>query len=144
MPIVSAPVKKRKKYDCEICGRTFLHYGRYEVHKTFHNNVKYHCGEYTCNLKTDSKDEIEKHQAETGHKEITVIENLENYVSTNRGNIRLRIHLLHFRYIKYVFLKIVFIQIVMLMCRGIFLPQTNVKINCNAEVACVTAYKSCS
>lgn len=37
--------KKRKKYDCEICGREFLHYGRYEVHKTFDKNIKYKCNE---------------------------------------------------------------------------------------------------
>lgn len=76
-----ASTKKRKKFECEICGRTFLHYGRYEVHKTFHTNVKYRCGESTCNLKAETKEEIEQHQAETGHKEITVVENVEGYVS---------------------------------------------------------------
>lgn len=78
---IAAPVKKRRKYECEICGRMFLHHGRYEVHKTFHNNIKYQCGEKTCNLKKESKQDMEQHQIETGHKEITVIENVENYVS---------------------------------------------------------------
>lgn len=74
-------MKKRKRYECGICGRTFLHQGRYEIHKTFHNDIKYLCGERTCNLKSVSKEEIEEHQAETGHKEITIVENLESYVS---------------------------------------------------------------
>lgn len=77
---VSAPVKRRRKFECEICGKTFLHYGRYEVHKTFHNNVRYQCSEASCNL-TGSKEEIEQHHRETDHKEVTLVENVENYVS---------------------------------------------------------------
>lgn len=51
------------------------------MHKSFHKNVKYQCGEETCLLKADSKHEIEQHQKESGHSVITVVESMDNYVS---------------------------------------------------------------
>lgn len=73
---------KKKKYECEICGREFLHYGRYEVHKSFHKGIKYKCNEDECEFEDQKKATIEEHQKETGHTGISSIETLDNYVSS--------------------------------------------------------------
>lgn len=74
--------KKKKKYDCEICGRIFLHLGRLDIHKACHKNVKFRCSEENCDYEKDTKLAVEEHHRECGHSGITIIESLENYVST--------------------------------------------------------------
>ncbi|KAK5646668.1 hypothetical protein RI129_005132 [Pyrocoelia pectoralis] len=69
----------KKKYECKICGREFQHYGRYEMHKNFHRNIKYQCCAADCNLKDSSKSVIEEHQKETGHSGIVFFECIDNY-----------------------------------------------------------------
>ncbi|KAF5298443.1 hypothetical protein FQR65_LT01222 [Abscondita terminalis] len=72
---------KRKKYECEICGREFLHHGRYEAHKTFHKNIKYQCCTNECGMEHENKAIIEKHQRETGHTGILFFECIHDYGS---------------------------------------------------------------
>lgn len=73
-------MKKKRKYECEVCGRVFLHAGRLEVHKSFHKNIKYQCHDENCSVETENQQDLETHQKETGHKGTTLIESLD-YVS---------------------------------------------------------------
>lgn len=69
---------KRKKYVCEICSRSFLHYGRYLVHQTYHKGVKYECKQ--CSEVFLSKDGLNTHQWQTQHTGEGIIETIEDEV----------------------------------------------------------------
>lgn len=85
---IGGQTKRRRKYQCEICGREFLHHGRYEVHKKMHE-VKYNCTQKNCDFVTDNKEAMEEHQQETGHSVHTVSEKVNKYVSSSRFWLRL-------------------------------------------------------
>lgn len=70
-------MKKKRKFECEICGRVFLHAGRLEVHKSFHKNLRYQCNGDDCPIETETKQALETHQQETGHIGTTLIECLD-------------------------------------------------------------------
>lgn len=72
--------KKRRKYQCDICGREFLHQGRCELHKKMHD-VNYSCAEKDCNFKSDKRSILEEHQTATGHKELLASENVDQIVN---------------------------------------------------------------
>lgn len=76
-------IKKKKRYECDICGRVFLHQGRLYFHRTLHKNIKYKCSFADCGTEEESKAALEVHQAETGHSGIVLLENIDNYVSKN-------------------------------------------------------------
>ncbi|XP_025835234.1 zinc finger protein 436-like [Agrilus planipennis] len=57
--------RRRKKHECEICGKEFLYYGRYENHKSLHENGKFQCN--SCIFRASNKISIERHHKVTGH-----------------------------------------------------------------------------
>uniref|UniRef100_A0A1B6CQM4 Protein krueppel n=2 Tax=Clastoptera arizonana TaxID=38151 RepID=A0A1B6CQM4_9HEMI len=57
--------RKKIRFICEVCGRGFLHQGRYLFHKSFHKGVKYECT--TCHKRFSSKENFELHQKLVGH-----------------------------------------------------------------------------
>ena len=63
-----------------MCGREFLHHGRYELHKKMHE-LEYKCSHDDCNFETDKKSSLEQHQQESGHSDFTVSEKVDKYVS---------------------------------------------------------------
>lgn len=78
--IIIASTKKKRKFECEICGRAFLHAGRLELHKSFHRNVKYQCNTEGCLVESEDREILENHHKDTGHIGTTLIESLD-YVS---------------------------------------------------------------
>ncbi|KAJ8983777.1 hypothetical protein NQ317_000337 [Molorchus minor] len=66
----------KKRYQCEICKREFIHAGRYELHKKSHK-VEYACQEFDCGVENKTREELDKHQSETGHTGITVLEKVD-------------------------------------------------------------------
>nr|CAD7454435.1 unnamed protein product [Timema tahoe] len=67
--------KRRKvRFECEICGRGFLHKGRYKIHKTYHKGVKFECS--SCNKRFVNRELFESHQKTTGHIGEGIIEGL--------------------------------------------------------------------
>ncbi|XP_063903188.1 zinc finger protein 271-like isoform X2 [Zophobas morio] len=70
--------KRKRKYQCEMCGREFLHHGRYELHKKMHE-LEYKCSHDDCNFETDKKSSLEQHQQESGHSDFTVSEKVDKY-----------------------------------------------------------------
>nr|CAD7409572.1 unnamed protein product [Timema poppensis] len=67
--------KRRKvRFECEICGRGFLHKGRYKIHKTYHKGVKFECS--SCNKRFVNRELFESHQKTTGHVGEGIIEGL--------------------------------------------------------------------
>ncbi|XP_017769673.1 PREDICTED: zinc finger protein 271-like [Nicrophorus vespilloides] len=71
--------KPKEKYECDICGREFLHQGRLEIHKSFHKNIKYQCGTENCAIEFETKSALEGHQQINNHSGTTLIESLANY-----------------------------------------------------------------
>ncbi|RZC14267.1 zinc finger protein 271-like, partial [Asbolus verrucosus] len=74
----SGQSKRRRKYQCEICGREFLHHGRYELHKKMHD-VEYGCAQENCDFETDKRSLLEQHHQETGHAGLIVTEKVDKY-----------------------------------------------------------------
>ncbi|XP_054284868.1 zinc finger protein 709-like [Macrosteles quadrilineatus] len=58
-------LRKKIRYQCEICGRGFLHHGRYVFHKSIHKGVKFQCT--TCQKRFSTKENFELHQKISGH-----------------------------------------------------------------------------
>lgn len=73
--------RRRKNFSCEICGRGFMHYGRYMVHKTFHKGVRYECT--TCSELFNSRTELNEHQTLLNHAGEGIVESLNNEVKHN-------------------------------------------------------------
>ncbi|KAJ8960897.1 hypothetical protein NQ318_020196 [Aromia moschata] len=67
--------KNRRKYQCEVCKREFLHVGRYELHKKSHR-IQYACQAPDCEVANEDRAEVDRHQAETGHAGISAVEKL--------------------------------------------------------------------
>ncbi|KAF7269233.1 hypothetical protein GWI33_017690 [Rhynchophorus ferrugineus] len=65
------------KYTCEICKKSFLHKGRYELHKKNHK-IKYVCQGECCNMEYEKKDDILEHQNETGHAGFSLMQDIRN------------------------------------------------------------------
>ncbi|XP_049774994.1 zinc finger protein 599-like [Schistocerca cancellata] len=68
--------RRKSRFQCEICGRSFLHRRRYFLHKSFHKGVKYECTE--CQKRFSCKEYIELHQKQTGHTGEGIVEGLED------------------------------------------------------------------
>lgn len=66
--------RRRKKFTCEICGKGFMHYGRFMVHKSYHKGVKYECK--MCSDIFGAKEELIEHQNVTNHTGEGIIETL--------------------------------------------------------------------
>ncbi|XP_044267223.1 zinc finger protein 271-like isoform X2 [Tribolium madens] len=75
---IAGQSKRRRKYQCDICGREFLHHGRYELHKKMHD-VEYNCTQDGCSFTTDKKSLLEQHQQESVHSGHTVSEKVDKY-----------------------------------------------------------------
>ncbi|GLV38931.1 crooked legs [Carabus blaptoides fortunei] len=71
--------RRRKNFSCEICGRGFMHYGRYLVHKTFHKGVRYECT--TCNVLFNSRIELNEHHTLLNHSGEGIVESLNNVIA---------------------------------------------------------------
>ncbi|CAH0556666.1 unnamed protein product [Brassicogethes aeneus] len=70
-------IRKKKKYTCEACKKSFLHFARYKQHRQNHN-IYYTCAEQGCNEENTDKEIIIKHQSISDHKGINTIEKYED------------------------------------------------------------------
>ncbi|CAH1369186.1 zinc finger protein 271-like [Tenebrio molitor] len=70
--------KRRRKYQCEICGREFLHHGRYELHKKMHE-VEYSCAHENCNFESDNRKTLDQHHKDAGHYGLVISEKVDKY-----------------------------------------------------------------
>lgn len=67
--------KRRIKYCCDICGKGFIHLGRYNVHRNYHHKkLKYECE--NCQEKFDTKLELETHHKDKEHTGEKIVETL--------------------------------------------------------------------
>nr|XP_022911986.1 zinc finger protein 271-like [Onthophagus taurus] len=78
--------RKRKRYQCDICGRIFSHPSRLEVHKSFHKNENYMCAADDCNYQVETRLEIDNHHKETGHSGFSIIKLESNDISDEAGD----------------------------------------------------------
>ncbi|XP_076064401.1 uncharacterized protein LOC143038755 isoform X2 [Oratosquilla oratoria] len=64
--------RKKAKWVCEICGKGFLHKGRYANHMRLHKTVIYQCE--ACKDKFSNREDLAIHQEETQHSGLGIIE----------------------------------------------------------------------
>ncbi|XP_071520500.1 uncharacterized protein [Panulirus ornatus] len=64
--------KKKAKWLCDICGKGFLHKGRYLLHTRLHKHVIYQCD--TCKDRFSTREDINIHQQATKHSGLGIIE----------------------------------------------------------------------
>ncbi|XP_075213479.1 uncharacterized protein LOC142319743 isoform X2 [Lycorma delicatula] len=67
--------RKKVRFHCEICGRGFLHQGRYLFHKSFHMGVKFECEE--CKKRFTTKENFDLHQKVLGHSGEGIVKELD-------------------------------------------------------------------
>ncbi|XP_032689441.1 zinc finger and SCAN domain-containing protein 2-like isoform X1 [Odontomachus brunneus] len=67
--------RRKTKFTCQLCGRSFLQRSRFIVHKSFHKGVKYECTQ--CKKLFTSKDNLALHQKTTLHNTNSANENVE-------------------------------------------------------------------
>ncbi|XP_069187889.1 uncharacterized protein [Procambarus clarkii] len=64
--------KKKAKWLCDICGKGFLHKGRYLLHTRLHKQVILQCE--TCKDRFSTREDINIHQQNTDHTGLGIIE----------------------------------------------------------------------
>ncbi|XP_069999850.1 uncharacterized protein [Penaeus vannamei] len=64
--------KKKAKWSCNICGKGFLHKGRYLLHTRLHKQVILQCE--MCKDRFSTREDINIHQQDTGHTGLGIIE----------------------------------------------------------------------
>ncbi|XP_068247300.1 uncharacterized protein [Palaemon carinicauda] len=67
--------KKKVKWSCDICGKGFLHKGRYVLHTRLHKQVILQCA--FCKDKFSTLEDLNIHQSSSDHKGLGIIE-IEN------------------------------------------------------------------
>uniref|UniRef100_A0A6V7I3C8 C2H2-type domain-containing protein n=1 Tax=Bracon brevicornis TaxID=1563983 RepID=A0A6V7I3C8_9HYME len=65
--------RKKSKFTCHICGRGFAQRSRFVMHKSFHKDEAYECGE--CKKQFTSEENVKLHQEKTGHSGMLIIKN---------------------------------------------------------------------
>lgn len=72
--------QSEQRFECNICKRVFQHYGRCEAHKQSHK-VNYRCQAEGCSVQDPERENVVKHQQETGHTGISVFDSIFQLVS---------------------------------------------------------------
>ena len=64
--------KRKARFKCHICEKTFLKEGRYLRHLHIHGKVIMHC--FVCKQKFEDQSQLQNHQKITGHKKVAIEE----------------------------------------------------------------------
>ncbi|XP_039278854.1 zinc finger protein 264 [Nilaparvata lugens] len=75
--------RRKPRFFCEICGRTFIHIGKFRYHKSFHTGIRYECVE--CKKRFSAKENFELHQKMTGHTGEDILKEIEEGSKENLG-----------------------------------------------------------